>query len=227
LVIGSTGQQQQIQPGDTVQTQAATTAGASINLPHGTAPTSPVNGDVWTTTAGTFVRVNGTTIGPLNTGTVQSVTCGTPLTGGSFSVSGTCGIATNGLALSYLAQVGGNSYLGNTSTSTGNVTAYVWPTCTTSDHALHYNPVGGAGVTCDAVGSVASGSNPFFIGVPDIKSGIGSPSASTDPVGSLYMRNGHRRAVAADHRQRHRARHRAGHLVRRQLGVILRDAGCG
>jgi hypothetical protein len=189
LVIGSTGQQQQIQPGDTVQTQAATTAGASINLPHGTAPTSPVNGDVWTTTAGTFVRVNGTTIGPLNTGTVQSVTCGTPLTGGSFSVSGTCGIATNGLALSYLAQVGGNSYLGNTSTSTGNVTAYAWPTCTTSDHALHYNPVGGAGVTCDAVGSVASGSNPFFIGVPDIKSGIGAPSASTDPVGSLYMRN--------------------------------------
>jgi hypothetical protein len=36
---------------------------------------------------------------------------------------------------------------------------------------------------------VASGSNPFFIGVPDIKSGIGSPAASTDPVGSLYMRS--------------------------------------
>lgn len=40
---------------------------ASINLPHGTAPSSPVNGDMWTTTAGLFVRVNGVTVGPLST----------------------------------------------------------------------------------------------------------------------------------------------------------------
>ena len=43
----------------------ATTATASATVPHGTAPTSPVDGDVWTTTAGLFVRVNGTTVGPL------------------------------------------------------------------------------------------------------------------------------------------------------------------
>lgn len=42
--------------------------GASITLPHGTAPTSPNNGDVWTTTAGMYVRINGSTIGPLGTG---------------------------------------------------------------------------------------------------------------------------------------------------------------
>jgi ribulose bisphosphate carboxylase small subunit len=48
---------------------AATAAGyASINLPHGTAPSSPVNGDVWTTSAGMYVRINGVTIGPLSTG---------------------------------------------------------------------------------------------------------------------------------------------------------------
>lgn len=47
-------------------TFAATVAGyASINLPHGTAPSSPANGDVWTTTAGVYVRVNGATVGPL------------------------------------------------------------------------------------------------------------------------------------------------------------------
>jgi hypothetical protein len=40
---------------------ATSTTGASIRLPHGTAPTSPVNGDVWTTTAGLFVRINGVT----------------------------------------------------------------------------------------------------------------------------------------------------------------------
>ena len=40
---------------------AATTAGASINMAHGAAPTTPVNGDIWTTTAGVFARVNGVT----------------------------------------------------------------------------------------------------------------------------------------------------------------------
>lgn len=40
---------------------AAVTGAASLNIPHGTAPTSPNNGDVWTTTAAMFVRINGTT----------------------------------------------------------------------------------------------------------------------------------------------------------------------
>ncbi len=47
---------------------AAAVAGAFFNLPHGVAPTSPVDGDVWTTTAGLFVRINGATIGPLSSG---------------------------------------------------------------------------------------------------------------------------------------------------------------
>ncbi len=41
---------------------ATTTSGASFNLPVGTAPTSPVNGDVWReaeTTAGFKIRING------------------------------------------------------------------------------------------------------------------------------------------------------------------------
>ena len=39
-----------------------TTAQASVNLPHGTAPTTPANGDMWTTTGGVFARVNGATV---------------------------------------------------------------------------------------------------------------------------------------------------------------------
>jgi hypothetical protein len=42
-------------------TVASATGSAGLNVPHGAAPTSPVNGDVWTTTAGLFVRINGTT----------------------------------------------------------------------------------------------------------------------------------------------------------------------
>lgn len=47
---------------------ASTTSIASLRAPHGSAPSSPVDGDVWTTSAGLFVRVNGVTVGPLGGG---------------------------------------------------------------------------------------------------------------------------------------------------------------
>lgn len=49
-----------------VQTAASATGSAGLNLPHGAAPSAPVNGDLWTTTAGLFVRINGVTVGPLS-----------------------------------------------------------------------------------------------------------------------------------------------------------------
>ena len=45
---------------------ASTTGISSIRISHGSAPTSPVDGDMWTTTAGLFVRINGSTVGPLS-----------------------------------------------------------------------------------------------------------------------------------------------------------------
>lgn len=49
-----------------VVTAASLAGTAGLNLPHGTAPSAPVNGDMWTTTAGLFVRINGVTVGPLS-----------------------------------------------------------------------------------------------------------------------------------------------------------------
>lgn len=49
---------------DTLQLPTPSTANASANFPHGTAPSSPVNGDIWTTSAGLFARINGVTVGP-------------------------------------------------------------------------------------------------------------------------------------------------------------------
>jgi len=40
---------------------ASTTSQASLTIPHGAAPSSPVNGDVWTTTSGLLIRINGVT----------------------------------------------------------------------------------------------------------------------------------------------------------------------
>lgn len=52
-----------------VTTLASATGGAGFNAPHGAAPSAPVNGDLWTTTAGAFWRINGAT---------QQVTFGGP-----------------------------------------------------------------------------------------------------------------------------------------------------
>ena len=52
----------------------ATTYYASLRIPHGTTPTSPVNGDMWTTISGLYVRINGTTVGPLGSSTGNATT---------------------------------------------------------------------------------------------------------------------------------------------------------
>ncbi len=72
-----------------VVTAASTTALASLNLPHGAAPTSPVNGDIWTTTSGVFARISGSTVGPFGTGAGGTITLTGDVTG-----SGTTTIAT-------------------------------------------------------------------------------------------------------------------------------------
>jgi hypothetical protein len=41
-----------------INTIPAVTASAGFNVPHGVAPTTPVNGDIWTTTSGLFARIN-------------------------------------------------------------------------------------------------------------------------------------------------------------------------
>lgn len=47
---------------------ASTTSIASLNIAHGAAPSSPVNGDFWSTTSGFYGRVNGATVGPFGAG---------------------------------------------------------------------------------------------------------------------------------------------------------------
>lgn len=57
-------------------TLASATGGSSINVPPGVAPSAPVNGDVWTTSAGMFVRINGGTVGPLASSASTTLTVG-------------------------------------------------------------------------------------------------------------------------------------------------------
>ncbi len=58
--------------------------GAGLNVAPGVAPGSPKDGDIWVTTTGVFVRINGITIGPLIAG--NGISCsGAPT--GSFAVA--------------------------------------------------------------------------------------------------------------------------------------------
>jgi hypothetical protein len=52
-----------------VTTAASAAGGAGFNLPAGTAPTAPVNGDLWTTTTGVYAQINGVTVGPFGSAT--------------------------------------------------------------------------------------------------------------------------------------------------------------
>lgn len=49
-----------------ITTAASASGQAGLGLPHGAAPSSPVNGDLWTTTSGVFARINGATQGPFS-----------------------------------------------------------------------------------------------------------------------------------------------------------------
>lgn len=65
----------------------STTGAASINIPHGATPTAPANGDIWTTTAGLFARINGATI-QFGTGTGSVTSVALSITGPLFTISG-------------------------------------------------------------------------------------------------------------------------------------------
>jgi len=47
--------------GGVITASTPTTSYASVNFPHGVAPSSPTNGDMWTTSSGLFIRINGVT----------------------------------------------------------------------------------------------------------------------------------------------------------------------
>ncbi len=66
-----------------LSTTPSSFSGSGFLLPHGSAPSAPVNGDLWTTSSGLYARISGMTIGPFGTGngngTVTNVSATSPL----------------------------------------------------------------------------------------------------------------------------------------------------
>jgi hypothetical protein len=111
-----------------INTIPSTTANAGFNLPHGSGPTSPVNGDIWTTTSGFFARVNG--------GTAQF-----PALSGTNTFTGTC---------TFSASTG--SFV--TGTATGTISVGTGATLNGSTKTVNIGTGGVAGSTTNiAIGS--------------------------------------------------------------------------
>lgn len=85
-------------------TLASATGGAGLNLPHGAAPTAPVNGDIWTTTAGIYVRINAVTVGPLGTGGGGGLS---GMTAGQIAIAATATTVTSSIpTTTFVARAG-------------------------------------------------------------------------------------------------------------------------
>jgi hypothetical protein len=94
--------------GDTMLGPFGTAASASgstgFNLACGIAPTSPNNGDMWCTSGGLYIRINGSTIGPIAATAVTSVGLSLP---GIFTVSG-LPVTSSGVLTAALASQSAN-----------------------------------------------------------------------------------------------------------------------
>lgn len=139
-----------------ITTAASAVGGAGLILPAGTAPTSPVDGDMWTTTSGLFVRINGSTVGPLSngSGTIGGSIANTqvPVGNGSNTVAGSSSLTFTGGTLGVTGSVSASSQLVST-VSTG--TAPLAVTSTTNVANLNASSLSGA--TFAAPGSIGSG----------------------------------------------------------------------
>ena len=112
------------------------TNGAGFNIAHGVAPTTPVNGDIWTTTSGLFARINAGTqqFAPLGSNNIfsnSSSTYGSSTATGTINVASgaaisgstkTVNVGTSGVSGS-TTNITVGPVLGASTTSIGNTTA--------------------------------------------------------------------------------------------------------
>jgi len=174
-----------------VSTIASTTANAGFNIAHGAAPTSPVNGDIWTTTTGLFARINNGTrqFATLSDGqsfSGNNTFTGPTLTFGNSTAASTVNIGTGATLTATTkavnigtAGVAGSTtnitvgpVLGASTTSIGNTTAAstlnlaAGATLTATTKAVNIGTAGVAGSTTNiAIGSTTGTSTTTLQGI--------------------------------------------------------------
>lgn len=165
--------------GGRLATPAATTAGANFNVTPGTAPTSPVNGDIWTTSAGMFVRINGATVGPIGPGLSTTLTAARIYVGNVSNVatavdlSGDATLSNVGAIT--VTKTGGVSF---GSFATGTNAANLTGTVASARIAGPYTGITGTGaLTAGSTGAgftIAAGTSTWTGTVPAANGGAGT-----------------------------------------------------
>ena len=181
----------------------ATTAG--LNVPHTTvAPASPANGDIWTSTNGLFVRINGVIQQMMNIGNNQTVTgsitfSNASLTFGNSTAASTINIGTGATltATTKTVNIGTGGVVGSTTlttigpvlgastTSIGNTTAAstlnlaTGATLTATTKAVNIGTSGVSGSTT----TITIGSN---FGTTTTVNGLLSTAASAATAGAGF-----------------------------------------
>jgi hypothetical protein len=181
----------------------ATTAG--LNIPHtATAPTTPINGDIWTTTSGLFARISGGTqqyaaLGSNVTFSNSSSTFGSSTAAGTINVASgatisastkTVNVATGGVVGSTTNTTIG-PVLGASTTSIGGTTAAstlnlaTGATLTATTKAVNIGTAGVAGSTTNiAIGSTTGTSTTTLQGTTNITGNLTTTGTVTDIANS-------------------------------------------
>lgn len=128
-------------------TAAPTSSAAGFSLPQGQVPTSPQNGDVWTTLTGMYARINGATVGPFGAISASSFAATTPL-----AVTFPAGVVTYALNYDASLTLSGS----NLSVATAPAGALTGTTLNATVVSSSLTSVGAL-----SVGSLASGFTPI------------------------------------------------------------------
>jgi hypothetical protein len=160
-----------------LSTMASTTGEAKFNVPHGVVPTTPTDGDFWSTTAGFYGRVNGVTVGPLAdvtdiSGKVSKA--GDTMTGDLLVNSSTASTSTTTGALTVTGGVGiGGQIFGG-----GNITS---PTAFVSGTTGYF--IGGADIAILGPGSGSAG----VIKLRPLKYNSAAGETTIDTAGNMVV----------------------------------------
>jgi hypothetical protein len=152
-----------------ILTTASAAGGANFRLPHGSAPTTPTNGDVWTTTGGVFAYINGSTTQLLSSiGTVSIAQGGT-------------GQTTALAAFDALKQQATTSYIGASQFATAAV--FRTGTDTTKSLVVDQTWASAAEVTITYAASVAPDMSTFFNSVITLTGNLTLANPTNPKVG--------------------------------------------
>ncbi|MBR7929380.1 hypothetical protein [Burkholderia ambifaria] len=135
-------------------------------------------------TSGQAIVSTGASSSPAWSSIVDSVVAGSGVAVSGATGNVTVSVATNGVGLGQIAQQAANSVLANATSSTGNVTAFTMPICSSSANALQW--ASGSGFACNSSINAASlgGTAAASYALLASPSLTGTPTAPTATTGT-------------------------------------------